>query len=90
VCLTTKGSPAQGIGSQSSPMLFHPRPRHLVLLTPSPKRLVPEYDDERNALIAGQFVGTAWAFERSLAFFQLFKADEYWDSDQESPKDDGS
>ncbi len=29
------------------------------------------------------------AFETSLAFFQLFKADEFWDSDQEKPKDDG-
>jgi hypothetical protein len=29
------------------------------------------------------------AFEKSLAFFQLFKADEYWDGDQERPKDDG-
>jgi hypothetical protein len=28
-------------------------------------------------------------FERSLSFFQLFKADEFWDSDQERPKDDG-
>ncbi len=29
------------------------------------------------------------AFETSLAFFQVFKAAEFWDSDQEKPKDDG-